>query len=120
MSVPAIILRRLYVKKSLKNNETGFQFSLKNVLADASLSKPLEITIDDKPVPLDKITLESDSKTILNKDISDTNPVDFALNTLVTIRIEGIRLEPGEHKIVISAVSKEYGPIKFDIKDVVS
>uniref|UniRef100_A0A7C2FCF5 Hydroxymethylglutaryl-CoA reductase-like domain-containing protein n=1 Tax=Thermosphaera aggregans TaxID=54254 RepID=A0A7C2FCF5_9CREN len=120
MSVPALILRRLYVKKSMKNTETGFQFSLKNVLADASLSKPLEIIIDDKPVPIDKITLESDSKVILNKDISDANPVDFALNTQVTVRVEGVKLEPGEHKIVISAVSREYGPIKFDIKDVVS
>ncbi|MCC5990567.1 MAG: hypothetical protein LM558_03565 [Thermosphaera sp.] len=120
MSVPAIILRRLYVKKSLKNTETGFQFTLKNVLADATLSKPLEISVDDKPIPIDKVTLETDSGTIWNKDITEANPANFARNTHVVVRVEGVRLGPGEHKILLSAVSKEYGPIKFDIKDVVS
>jgi hypothetical protein len=120
MSVPAIILRRLYVKKSLKNTETGFQFTLKNVLADATLSKPLEISVDDKPIPIDKVTLETDSGTISNKDITEANPAYFALNTHVVVRVEGVRLGPGEHKILLSAVSKEYGSIKFDIKDVVS
>lgn len=117
LSVPAMILRRLYVKRSLKNIDNGFEFTLKNILADASIVKPLEISVNDNPVPVDKITLISDSKTISNKDISESNPLEFSLNTTVTVRIEGVKLEQGEHKILITGVTKEYGKIKFDIKD---
>jgi len=117
LSVPAAILRRLYVKKSLKNINDGFEFTLKNILADATIIKPLEISVDDKPVPIDKIILITDSKTISNKDISGENPVEFTVNTTIGIRIEGMKLEPGEHKILIKGETKEYGEIKFDIKD---
>jgi len=112
-----MILRRLYVKKSLKNTDNGFEFALKNILADATIVKPLEISVDDNPIPVDKVVLITDSKIISNKDVSESNPVEFSLNTTVTVRIDGKRLDQGEHKLLITGVTKEYGRIKFDVKD---
>lgn len=120
MSVPAFILRRLYVKGSLKNVENGFEFSLKNVLADAELVKPLEIYVNDTRIPLESITLIAGTTSISNKDLSDSNPVKFSLNMTVTIRVNGVRLEPGEHKITLVVAVKGYGMIKFDLRDILS
>ncbi len=120
MSVPAFILRRLYVKGSLKNVENGFEFSLRNVLADAELVKPLEIYVDDTQIPLENVTLIAGTTSILNKDIAESNPVKFSLNMTATIRVDGARLEPGEHKITLVVTVKGYGTIKFDIRDALS
>ena len=112
-----MILRRLYVKKSLKNTSEGVEFTLKNILADATITKPLEITIDNNPVPLEKVILVTESKTIRNNEISSEKPLDFSLNTSIIIKIEGLKLNPGQHKIAISGATKEYGDIKFDVLD---
>ena len=120
MSVPAFILRRLYVKGSLRNVENGFEFSLKNVLADAELIKPLEIYVDDTQIPLENVTLIAGTTSISNKDIAESNPVKFSLNMTATIRVDGARLEPGEHKITLVVTVKGYGTIKFDIRDALS
>ena len=117
MAVPAMILRRLYVKKSLKNTSEGVEFTLKNILADATINKPLEITIDNNPIPLEKVILVAENKTIQNTEISSEKPLDFSLNTSIIIRVEGLKLDPGQHKIAISGTTKEYGNIKFDIVD---
>ncbi len=120
MSVPAFILRRLYVKGSLRNVENGFEFSLRNVLADAELIKPLEIYVDDTQIPLENVTLIAGTTSISNKDIAESNPVKFSLNMTATIRVDGARLEPGEHKITLVVTVKGYGTIKFDIRDALS
>jgi len=117
VSVPAFILRRLYVKGSLKNVENGFEFSLRNVLADAELVKPLEIYVDDTQIPLENVTLIAGTTSISNKDIAESNPVKFSLNMTSTIRVDGAKLEPGEHKITLVVTVKGYGTIKFDIRD---
>jgi len=117
VSVPAMILRRLYVKKSLKNTTRGAEFVLKNILADATIVKPVEIAVDDKSLPLDKIVLISEGKEVKSSEISESNPLDFSLNTSITIVLEGVQLERGQHKIVISTNTREYGAVKFDITD---
>ena len=43
--------------------------------------------------------------------------MEFSLNTMVTVRVDGERLDQGEHKLLITGVTKEYGRIKFDVKD---
>ena len=112
-----MILRRLYVKKSLKNTSEGVEFTLKNILADATINKPLEITIDNNSIPPEKVILVTESKTIRNTEISSEKPLDFSLNTSIIIRIERLKLDPGQHKIAISGATKEYGDIKFDVLD---
>ena len=39
------LLRSLFVKKSLKNTESGFQMQMKNSISDATLIEPIKIEI---------------------------------------------------------------------------
>lgn len=119
MSIPSFLLRRLYVKGSLTNVEEGFQFILTNPLANATLVKPLTLTIDDQPVDPARIKLLSEGKSLSNSEISESSPVDFRVNSSVTVVVEGVKLTPGEHRISISSSVKGYGDIKFEIKDIV-
>ena len=57
VKIPPDILKKLYVKDSLKNIEDGFQFELRNVLADATIVGPIKISIDDKAVSYTHLTL---------------------------------------------------------------
>ncbi|MEM0015184.1 MAG: hypothetical protein QXX81_00915 [Zestosphaera sp.] len=117
--IPPFILRRLYVKGSLTNVESGFQFTLTNSLGDATLVKPLSLAVDEQPLDPARVKLLSEGKVIPNSEISETNPVDFRVNSSATIVVEGLRLQPGEHRIVISSSARGYGDIRFEIKDVV-
>lgn len=51
ISVPSFLLKRLYVKGSLQNNEQGFQFQLKNTLGSGYGNELLPLTLDGKELP---------------------------------------------------------------------
>ena len=48
VSVPSFLLRKLYVKGSLKNTDTGFQFQLRNSLGSGYAHKMMPLEIDDE------------------------------------------------------------------------
>ena len=48
VSVPGFLLRKLYVKGSLKNTDTGFQFQLRNSLGSGYAHKMMPLQVDDK------------------------------------------------------------------------
>ena len=123
--VPKSLLRKLYVKGSLKNvdltgdgNIDGFRFVLKNVLATGTLVAPFELSVDGEPVDAEDVELEYEGEKIALTGISLENPLKFRVGreVVLTVKKPG-GLSPGEHRIDIVAKTKEYGVIKFDIKD---
>jgi len=117
VKVPSFILKKLYTKGSLKNIDDGFQFEIKNVLADATIISPMNISVDDSPIDSSKIILKSPEGEVPSNDISINNSILFKVKTKVTVIVKGISLPPGEHRIHISTKTKEYGPVEFEIKD---
>ncbi len=115
--VPSFLLKKLYVKKSLKNVENGFQFEIKNILADATINSPIKITVDNKPVGEEAVMLRIGGKETSSSTISIDNPLDFKVKTQVVVLVKSGQLNPGTHKIEINTNSKEYGEISFTIKD---
>ena len=54
MRVPGFILRRLYVKGSLRNMPGGFQFQLQNNLGSGQARKLMPLTVDGDEMPMDR------------------------------------------------------------------
>ncbi|MEM2024930.1 MAG: hypothetical protein QXW94_01395 [Desulfurococcaceae archaeon] len=106
----------LYVKGSLSNTEGGFKFTLKNTLIDATILGPISLVVDGKSVEQGKIKVISQGKEIANSEISAANPTVFYINMPVEVIVEGAKLEPGEHVIVVETPTV-YGVVKFEIKD---
>ncbi|MBU7012996.1 MAG: hydroxymethylglutaryl-CoA reductase [Theionarchaea archaeon] len=117
MKIPAFVLKKLYLKDSLKNTDEGFEFAIKNTLMDATIISPVTITVDNKPFPKEKIQVAAEGNSWSVKDISDTNAVPLKVNVEVTVVVKGENLSSGKHEIEISASTKEYGDIQFSVKD---
>lgn len=117
--VPSFLLKKIYVKKSLKNLDDGFSFQIKNVLADATVNEPLKIMIDNKEIDINNITLTIDQNEFPTASTSSSNPFIFKVKTTVTVKVKGEQLSPGKHKIKIITGTKEYGAITFEVSDII-
>ena len=117
------LLRTLFVKKSLKNVENGFQLQMKNSISDATIIEGIKFeikgdTIEGKEKYKDFV-IEIGDATIENKKINEQNPANFNVKTLATLRFK--REEPlpvGKYKLRFSRLlTEEYGDIPFSMKE---
>ena len=117
VKVPGFLLKKLYVKKSLKNVDDGFQFELNNVLANATIVEPITLIVDKEEIPVDNVEIVIGDKNLKAGDISADNPIAFNVKTRITIVVKGKKLESGKHNIEIRTKAKEYGELKFSFSD---
>jgi hypothetical protein len=120
MQVPAFLLRRLYVKGSLRNENGGFAFDLKNSLGSGFAEQVLPLTIDGVEVPRETATFTVDGDGIRFDEVSADHPMTLAMNKLVTISVHGRALEPGKHKIGIGFIVTGMGKMEFDVTDAIA
>jgi len=121
MFIPSLLLKQLYTFGSLENTADGVQFSLKNRLSDASFTGLLGVKIDGNALPLENISLDFGSgTTIKSGDVSPTQPVEFPLRKVVTLKAAIPPLAEGKHKIEITFESKPFGKLNFGVDDAIS
>ena len=120
MTVPGFLLRRLYVKGSLRSAPSGFEFQLRNRLGSGYAHKLWPLTVDGVEVPLDATSFVLDDAPTRFDEVSREHTFALALNRMITIRAESFVLEPGAHKIGMSFDVPGLGTLKFDFTDVVA
>jgi hypothetical protein len=116
------LLRQLFVKKSLKNNENGFQLQMKNSISDATIIAPLKLEVRGESVEKEKFkdfTIDLDGEKINNKDINEQNPAKFAVKVLATLYFQRDNPLPKEkYKIRFAKLlTEEYGDLPFSMKE---
>ena len=119
VTVPGFLLRRLYVKKSLKSTPAGFEFQLKNGLGSGYAHKLWPLTADGSEIPLDSASFTLEDKETTFSDVSKENTFTLAMNKTIIIKVRGVTLEPGPHKIGMGFDVPGLGTLRFDFKDVV-
>lgn len=119
MKVPAFLLRRLYVKGSLRNIDGGFEFDLKNSLGSGYAERVLPITLDEQAMPIDKTRFVVDGVATPFEAVSAESPMTLGMNKLVTVGIEGTTITPGKHKIGIGFLVTGMGELEFDVTDAI-
>ncbi len=62
--IPSFLLAKLYVKGSLKNTDTGFEFTLKNIIDNTMLIGIGPVTVGEKSYEGAALTLTAGDKTI--------------------------------------------------------
>ena len=122
--IPKFLLRKLYVKGSLKNEDTtgdgipdSISFQIKNSLANGTVIGVEYIKIDDNEIPLDTIEVMLEDKTIKLNEVTPENTFPIKVRVVSTWIIKGKTLDPGEHKLELSIQTKEAGTLTFDVKD---
>ena len=120
VSVPGFLLRRLYVKGSLRNTPGGFEFQLKNGLGSGYAHKLWSLKLDGSELPDDSTFFLLDAQKVAFDDVSRENTFTLAMNKTITIRAEDITLEPGTRKIEMGFDVPGLGTLRFDFTDVVA
>ncbi len=120
VTVPAFILRRLYVKQSLGNNERGFEFQLMNRLGSGYAYRLLPLTVDGLEIPAERSYFSLDESETSFADVSEENTFTLTMNKSITVRVDGTTLEPGPRKIGMGFEVPGLGLLKFDFTDTVA
>lgn len=119
MQVPAFLLRRLYVKGSLRNHNGGFAFDLKNSLGSGYAESVLPLTLDGAEVPIAASTFLIGGEALPFTDVSSQRPMTLGMNKVVTITVDGQTLTPGKHKVGIGFIVTGMGKMEFDVTDAI-
>lgn len=118
--IPSFLLAKLYVKGSLKNNETGFECALKNIIDSTMLIGIGPITVGEKTYEGTNITLTMADKTVNGAELSRSNSIPVGMGVPMTVSVAGERLNDGEQRFTVAAITSDIGRIKFDINDKVA
>lgn len=123
MMVNEDLLRTLFVKKSLKNIEGGFQVEMKNSISDAAIIEPIKFeirgdSIEGKEKFKDFIVKIGD-QVIENKKISEQKPAGFSVKSSAILQFKRDNPLPvGKYKIRFTRLlTQEYGDIPFSMKE---
>lgn len=119
VTVPAFLLRRLYVKDSLKNTEDGFEFELINRLGSGYAHKLWPLTVDGQEVPLGDSYFRLDGETTGFDEVTKNRTFTLAMNRTITIKVNGTNLESGPRKIGMGFDVPGLGTLRFDFTDIV-
>ena len=120
MQVPGFLLRRLYVKGSLRNIAEGWEFDLKNSLGSGYAEQVLPLTLDGTEVPVAQARFAVDGDVLPFAEVSSERPMSLGMNKLVTISVDGAPpLGPGKHKIGIGFIVTGMGKMQFDVTDAI-
>jgi hydroxymethylglutaryl-CoA reductase (NADPH) len=121
MLIPKMLLKRLYTYSSLKNVDDGVMFSVKNRLSDAIITEIVEISIDDQPIPLNKMIFSlPDGEEILPSKVAPDSSMDFPLRQTLDILADIPKLQVGKHALAFRIRSKPFGELNFDVEDSIS
>jgi hydroxymethylglutaryl-CoA reductase (NADPH) len=119
MQVPGFLLRRLYVKGSLRNANGGFEFDLKNTLGSGNAEQVLPLTLDSEALPVNATNFIVDGVATPFDQVSAANPMTLGMNKTLTIACSGRVLSPGKHKLGIGFVVPGMGRLEFDVTDAI-
>ncbi len=92
VSVPAFLLRRLYVKGSLTGGEKGFSFRLRNGLGSGYAHKLWPLTLDGEEIAYEASSFIQDGERTEFAEISKEKTFTLAMNTDIEISVDGVAL----------------------------
>ena len=118
ISVPPFLLKRLYVKGSLRNNEHGFQFELENKLGSGYGNELKPLTLNGQEIPLEDSSFLHDLHETSFSEVSKDRPFTLPMNKKLTIKVKGVTLTEGIHKIGVSFVAEGLGKLGFEVSDI--
>ena len=118
VTVPGFLLRRLYVKQSLKNTDEGFEFSLFNRLGSGYATGMRSVTLDGHQLPLDRTAFWMDGESTGFHEVSRDRTFTLAMNRSIVVRVTGTTLGPGPHKIGMGFDVPGLGTLSFDFTDI--
>ena len=120
VTVPSFLLRRLYVKGSLRNSDQGVQFQLLNKLGAGYARRLLPLALDGRDVPIERCVFCVDGEQFPFDSVSNATPFILDMNKTTTVMIKGMTVSNEAHKIALAFEVPGMGVLQFDFTDVPS
>ncbi len=117
---PASMLAQLYVKGSLKNTASGFEFKLKNVIDSGTLVGLGPLGVDETSYTPDAVTLRIGERVMRGDEISHSTPLPVRSYSEIFLSVDGAPLTSGGHKLTIQIVTREVGRLQFSVNETIS
>ncbi len=115
-AIPPFVLKKLYVKGSLRVEDDGFALDLKNTIAPANVTAFTGLDMDGQTTDPAQVTLVPPGGNPRSmSEVSAQAPLLFPVGATVTLRVAGKILEPGSHELIIHIVVQEVGPLDIPI-----
>ena len=114
MYISPQLLEKVFVRGSLKNTETGFEFKLKNVVDSGTLGGLKALVVDGNPLPVAGITVRSPNGERTAESITYQNPLPLNYGSEVTVHAVSEPLAAGAHEVQLTLIAIEAG--KLDLK----
>jgi hypothetical protein len=117
-AIPPFLLKKLYVKGSLRTEEGGFALDLQNVIAPGTITAFIGLDVDGQATDLAQVAVippSGDPRPM--GEISAQAALRFPMDANVTLRVSGMTLEPGPHQLVIRVVVQDVGPLDIPVSD---
>ncbi|HEC34230.1 MAG TPA: hypothetical protein ENI37_05885 [Chloroflexi bacterium] len=117
-AIPPVLLKKLYVKGSLRAEGDGFALDLKNSIAPGTILGFKGLELDGAPVELAQVAIvRPGGQALPASDISADHPFQFPLGATFTLLVAGTSLEPGDHRLNIRVVVRDVGPLEIPVAD---
>ncbi len=116
--IPAIVLKKLYVEGSLREEQGGFRFDLKNVIAPATITRVSDLAVNGRRVDDGKVTIvppSGNSRPI--EQISPERPMQFPVGMVIRLHVSDETLGPGVHQVTLHVDVKEIGSLDIPVAD---
>lgn len=117
LQVPGFLLRRLYVRGSLRRTDNGFQLELKNTLGSGYARRLLPLQVNGAAVPLDDCFFEVDGVRYAFADVTPESPFSLALNRTSVLGGQGVSLPEGVVEVTLGFEVQGLGQLSFSVKD---
>ena len=117
LQVPGFLLRRLYLRGSLRRTGDGFQLELKNTLGSGYARRLLPLQVNGAEIPLADCFFEVDGERHAFADVTPESPFSLALNRTSILGGEGVSLPEGVVEVTIGFEVQGLGELSFSVKD---
>ena len=120
-AIPPFVLKKLYVRGSLRTVEGGFALDLNNSIAPATIAALTNLQVDGQEMDTSQVTvIPSGSEPRPMNEITAQSPLQFPLGATFALRVAGWPLDPGPHEFVVRVIVQEAGPLDIPISDTLS
>jgi hypothetical protein len=117
-AIPAFLLKKLYVKGSLKAIPDGFSFTIKNTLSSGTITKVSPLLIDSQKIGRERLTIAHRGSSRPATAIAPAHPLIFNLNDEAVVSVAGHDLAAGPHSLVVSITAAEVGELKIQVEEI--
>ncbi len=113
MGLPEFLLRKLYVKGSLRETAPGeFAFQLRNVLGSATVIMPPRVVVNGIAYDPGKVQV----KGLDVAAVAPKRPLRFAKGDDLTVRLPGSLLRSA-NQVEVTVQTKEFGELHIAVED---